>query len=84
MPSRPMAVNSALKSFGFVARFDSGGFGPDAERYVSPERVAYVYRLKDGLWQHREIAVAEMRRNWRVTTIDEAVALPSGALFENR
>lgn len=78
----PVAVDATSKSFAFIAQFDSGGFGPAAARYVSPERVSYIYRLEDGHWKHTEAPTADLRQTWNVTTLDELVSLPSSALFD--
>ncbi len=80
----PVAVNSAAMSFGFIACFDSGGFGPDAAHYVPRECVAYLYHLENGVWQHRETPAAQIRQTWGVATVEEAISSRSHVLFRKR
>ncbi len=55
-----VVVNDAAGVFGFVAQFDSSGFGPAAEKQVAPRRVAYVFRMHGGVWEHRQFGGREL------------------------
>lgn len=46
----PVAVSPDMGKFAFIALFDPGGFGPDAQHAVPPERVGYIYTWAGGTW----------------------------------
>ncbi len=76
-----VAVNESAKVFGFVARFDAGGFGQEAARQVQPLAVAYVYRLHGGRWQHREFLPERLMDLFGVETVGELVSRKPQAAF---
>ena len=77
-----VAVNEAAKVFGFVARYDAGGFGDVGATPVEPLEVAYVYRLRDGRWQHREFLPGRLMDLFGVETVDALVSEKPQAAFE--
>ena len=77
-----VAVNDAARVFGFEARYDAGGFGDQAQKQVQPLAVAYVYRLRDGRWEHREFLPQRLMSLFGVETVDELVARKPQAAFE--
>ncbi|MBZ5595901.1 MAG: hypothetical protein LAP39_26975 [Acidobacteriia bacterium] len=50
-----LVVNEAARVFGFEAKFDAAGFGDAAEKQVPPRTVAYIFRERNGTWDHREL-----------------------------
>jgi len=77
-----VAVNEAAKVFGFVARFDAGGFGDEAGEQVQPLAIAYVYRLRHGRWEHREFPAGQLVSLFDVETVDELVSRNPQTAFE--
>jgi hypothetical protein len=77
-----VAVNEAAKVFGFVARYDAGGFGEEAAKQVQPMAVAYVYRLRGKRWQRREFLPESLVALFGVETVGELVSQKPQAAFE--
>ena len=55
-------INQRERVVGFQARFDAAGFGPAAEKRVPPRTVSYVFREREGRWEHREFGPGELER----------------------
>ena len=77
-----VAVNESAKVFGFVVRYDAGGFGENAASQVEPLAVAYVYRLHGGRWEHREILPERLMDLFGEETVGELVKGKPLAAFE--
>jgi len=77
-----VAVHEAAKVFGFVVRYDTGGFGEATARQVEPLAVAYVYRLRRGRWEHREFLPERLMDLFGVETVGELVRGNPQAAFE--
>ncbi len=77
-----VAVNEAAKVFGFVVRYDAGGFGEKTASQVEPLAVAYVYRLRRGRWEHREFLPERLMDLFGVETVGELVSGKPQAAFE--
>jgi hypothetical protein len=76
-----LAVNEAARVFGFVARYDAGGFGDIGAEPVEPLEVAYVYRLRGGRWEHREFLPERLMDLFGVETVGELVSRKPQAAF---
>jgi hypothetical protein len=72
IPDR-LVVNEEAKTFGFEARFDAGGFGPEAEQHVATRTVAYIFRERTGQWQHREFEPSQIPSRFGVLNIGDLV-----------
>jgi hypothetical protein len=77
-----VATNEAAKVFGFTAQFDAAGFGEDAESHVPPVRVAYIFRQRDGAWEHRVFEAGKLERLFHVPNIQALVKQKAQAAFE--
>ena len=76
-------VNEAAKAFGFLAKFDAGGFGDTAEKQVTPRTVAYIFRERGGRWEHREFGGSRLQRLLSGTSFDQLVAANPDSLFHS-
>ncbi|HXN45125.1 MAG TPA: hypothetical protein VN893_00695 [Bryobacteraceae bacterium] len=77
-----VSVNEPAKVFGFVVQYDAGGFGEKTATPVEPLAVAYVYRLRRGRWEHREILPERLMDLFGVETVGELVRGKPQAAFE--
>lgn len=77
-----VAVNEPAKVFGFVVQYEAGGFGEKMASQVEPLAVAYVYRLRRGRWEHREILPERLMDLFGVETVGELVKAKPQAAFE--
>jgi hypothetical protein len=68
-----LIVNERARVLGFEARFDSAGFGPAAEKRVPPRAVSYVFRERNGSWEHCEFGPGELPRRLGVTSLSELI-----------
>jgi hypothetical protein len=57
-----IVVNESARVFGFEAQFDAAGFGDAAEKQVQPQTVAYIFRERRGIWEHREFEARQLQR----------------------
>jgi len=77
-----VAENEAAKVFGFEAQFDAAGFGEDAQSHVPPVRVAYIFRERDGGWEHRVFEAGELERLFHAPDVQALVRQKAQAAFE--
>jgi len=68
-----LIANDAAKAFGFIAKFDADGFGKAAAKFVPARTVAYVFREREGHWEHREFDEAQLRSLLNGRSFDEIV-----------
>jgi hypothetical protein len=80
----PIAINEPEKLFGFIARFDVGGFGDLANKNVPDASVAYFFRLDHGFWQYREFKSEELKPIFGLAGIPEIVSQRAKAIFTVR
>jgi hypothetical protein len=80
-PVGEVAVNESAPAFAFEAAFDGAGFGDAAAQKAGVLQVVYVYRLKGGVWEHRELSPAQMNRRFGASTPAELVQSGLDAVF---
>jgi hypothetical protein len=77
-----IVLNEAAKVFGFEAEFDAAGFGDAAEKQVPTRTVAYVFRERGGIWEHREFQPGQLQSLFGVMSIQDLVGKNPNAAFE--
>jgi hypothetical protein len=77
-----IVLNEAAKVFGFEAEFDSAGFGDAAEKQVPTRTVAYIFRERGGIWEHREFQPGQLQSLFGVMSIQDLVGKKPNAAFE--
>ena len=77
-----VVLNEAAKVFGFEAEFDAAGFGDAAEKQVPTRTVAYVFRERGGIWEHREFQPGQLQSLFGVMSIQDLVGKKPNSAFE--
>lgn len=77
-----LVLNDAAKVFGFEAEFDAAGFGDAAEKQVPSRTVAYVFRERSGIWEHREFQPSQLQSLFGVISIQDLVGKKPNAALE--
>jgi hypothetical protein len=77
-----LALNEAAKVFGFEAEFDAAGFGDAAEKQVPTRTVAYIFRERGGIWDHREFPPGQLQNLFGVMSIQDLVGKKPNTAFE--
>jgi hypothetical protein len=77
-----VVLNEAAKVFGFEAEFDAAGFGDAAEKQVPTRTVAYVFRERGGIWEHREFQPGQLQSLFGVMSIQDLVGKKPNSPFE--
>lgn len=75
------AVNEPARVFGLEVVFDAEGFGTDATKEVPRTHIVYVFREREGAWEHRAFVAKELKTHSQVETVGELVAKLPAALF---
>jgi len=78
-----VVLNEAARVFGFEAEFDAAGFGDAAEKQVPSRTVAYVFRERSGIWEHREFQPGQLQSLFGVTGIQDLVGKKPNVAFES-
>jgi hypothetical protein len=65
------AIDDGTRSFGFVARFSSEGYGPKIDKTVGSRDVIYIYRVVPSGMAHREFSFEETERLFGTTPLHE-------------
>lgn len=82
-PKGELLVNEGAKVFGFEATFDVAGFGDAALQKQVPSRtVAYIFRERGGIWEHREFQPSQLQSLFGVMSIQDLVGKKPNAAFE--
>lgn len=76
-------VNEAEKLFGLQARFDAAGFGPASAKQLPPRTIAYLFRERDGQWEHREFNGQQLQRLLGTMSFDELIAQKPDLAFQH-
>ncbi len=75
-------VNESARVFGFEARFDAAGFGPEAEAQVPQRTVAYLFREQAGGWEHQEFGEPELQRLLGGMSLEELISEKPDLAFQ--
>jgi hypothetical protein len=76
-----LAVNEPARVFGFEARYETEGFGEEAEKKVVPQNVVYVFRLRGGQWDYRQFPSKQIGTLFGAGTVEELVTRKADAVF---
>lgn len=77
-----LVVNEAVKTFGFEAEFDAVGFSDTSQMQVPSRVVAYIYRKRGAIWEHRELEPGQLQRLFGTAGIQELVTTKPTAAFD--
>jgi hypothetical protein len=74
-------VNEAANLFAFQVQFNVSGFGPAVEKQVPARTVTYIFRERNGQWEHREFDVRQLQRVLGSMSLKDFVNQGSGKAF---
>jgi len=79
--SGKVIVNETANLFAFQVQFNVSGFGPAVEKQVPARTVTYVFRERNGQWEHREFDVRQLQRLLGSMSLKDFVTQGSGKAF---
>lgn len=74
-------VNEDAHVFGFHAEFNAEGFGDAAVRNVRPRTVSYIFRERNGAWEHREFDERQLQALLGGTSFEDLIGKRPEAAF---
>lgn len=77
-----VVLNEAAKTFGFEARFDDP-FSAKGRARVPTRNVAYFFRERGGIWEHREFSMSQFKRLFPGMSVQKLVSKNPNLVFSN-
>ncbi|MEO8661025.1 MAG: hypothetical protein ABI693_21325 [Bryobacteraceae bacterium] len=76
-----VTVNETAYLFAFQAQFNVSGFGPAVEKQIPTRTVTYIFRERNGRWEHRQFDAQQLQRLIGKTSLEELVTKSPGLAF---